>query len=398
MQEILTVSEITGQIKKSLETDFERVSVIGEISNFKSHFSGHWYFTLKDAGSQISCTMWKGFNSTVYFSPQDGMKIYVNGKISVYPPRGTYQIDVRSMKPAGEGELQAAFEKLKRKLSDEGLFDVQFKKEIPRFPQKIGIVTAGDSAAFRDLMSVASRRYPLVKIILGSSKVQGEGAAKEIARRINELNRVKGIDLIIISRGGGSLEDLWAFNEEIVARSIFNSKVPIISGVGHEVDYTIADFVSDLRAPTPTAAMELATPNKEDILQFISEKINSCGDSIADKFQNYREEIESFAKSYGYRIPENIVREKSQQLDNLMYKVTNSITAILNAKSNKLKIAEAVVKGHDHKKILGKGFTMISQNGKFISRSSEFSRKIDFTIRFKDKDVKVGKDDKKESK
>src|SRR3989337_4521371 len=261
MNSILTVSELTKEIKQTLEDKFEQVSVQGEISNFKAHVSGHWYFSLKDANASISCAMWKGLNNYVFFTPQDGMKIIVSGRITVYPPRGSYQIDVRSMKPAGVGELQAAFEMLKRKLADEGLFDEIHKKPMPSFPQKIGIVTAKDGAAFQDMISVAERRFPLVELVISPARVQGSGAAESIVESLKLLNKQNDIDLIIVARGGGRIQDLWAFNEEIVAREIFASKIPIVTGIGHEVDFTISDFVADLRAPTPSAAMEIATPN-----------------------------------------------------------------------------------------------------------------------------------------
>ncbi|MCB0749972.1 MAG: exodeoxyribonuclease VII large subunit, partial [Ignavibacteriae bacterium] len=207
---------------------------IGEISNFKAHVSGHWYFTLKDKNAQISCTMWRGVNNYVFFTPQDGMKVILTGKVTVYPPRGNYQLDVRSMKPAGEGELQKAFEALKRKLFEEGLFDEERKKTIPVYPNKIGVVTGSDTAAFKDMLSVAARRFPLVKILIAPARVQGEGAAEAIVHSIEELNKIKDVDVIIISRGGGSLEDLWAFNEEIVVRAAASSSIPLISAVGHE--------------------------------------------------------------------------------------------------------------------------------------------------------------------
>ncbi|MFI5237950.1 MAG: exodeoxyribonuclease VII large subunit, partial [Ignavibacteriales bacterium] len=199
---ILSVSELTQEIKKTLENSFEQVSVIGEISNFKAHISGHWYFSIKDSDAMISCTMWKGFNQYVFFTPQDGMKIIISGKITVYPPRGSYQLDVRSMKPAGMGELQEAFEKLKKKLEVEGLFDEKFKKPIPIFPVKIGIVTAIDGAAFRDMLSVAERRFPLVEIIIAPSKVQGSGAAENIVESLKLLNKNTDVDVIIVGRGG----------------------------------------------------------------------------------------------------------------------------------------------------------------------------------------------------
>ncbi|MBU0560472.1 MAG: exodeoxyribonuclease VII large subunit, partial [Bacteroidetes bacterium] len=198
---VLTVSEITGEIKKNLEESFQSINVIGEISNFKPHVSGHWYFTLKDTGAQISCTMWRGLNSQVYFTPQDGMKIVATGKISVFAPRGSYQLDVKFMQPAGQGELQAAFEKLKQKLHTEGLFDLHYKKEIPAMPQKIGIVTASDGAAFRDMINIAMRRFPLVELIIVPTRVQGSGAAESISENIARLNNETDVDVIIIGRG-----------------------------------------------------------------------------------------------------------------------------------------------------------------------------------------------------
>ena len=269
--QIFSVSEITKSIKFILESTFEKISIEGEISNFKAHGSGHWYFNLKDEGAVINCTMWKGVNNYVFFTPEDGMKIIVTGRITVYPPRGSYQIDVRSMKPAGVGELQAAFERLKKKLFEEGLFDEESKKAIPTFPKKIGLITAADGAAVKDMISVAERRFPLVELLIAPTKVQGAGAAENIVNNIRKLNLLKDIDVIILARGGGSIEDLWAFNEEIVARAIYKSKIPIISGVGHEVDFTIADFVADLRAPTPSVAMELATPDIEELKNFIKD-------------------------------------------------------------------------------------------------------------------------------
>ena len=390
---ILTVSEITGSIKRLIEENFEAVTIIGEISNFKAHFSGHWYFTLKDANASINCTMWKGLNSYVFFTPQDGMKIIVNGRLTVYPPRGTYQVDVKSMKPAGEGELQAAFEKLKARLSEEGLFDIANKKEIPRFPQKIGVVTAIDSAAFRDMISVASRRYPLAEIVIAGGKVQGEGAADSIVKNINTLNKLKDIDVIIIGRGGGSIEDLWAFNEEIVARAIYKSKIPIISGVGHEIDFTISDFVADLRAPTPTAAMELATPDKDELFAFISEFSYTSSAEIQKKIQRYKQEISFITNSYGFKYPYSTIKNKMQTLDNLLYKLKSNIEKSKLSYRNKLEILSGRIEANNVNKILSKGFTLIRQNDKYILKSTELNTSRDFSIKFIDKEVTVNKND-----
>jgi exodeoxyribonuclease VII large subunit len=219
-QKILTVSQLTIGIKKALEEGFSDIIVTGELSNFKAHGSGHWYFNMKDSNAALCCTMWKGMNSYVFFTPRDGMNVVAHGRITLYPPRGQYQLEVRALRPAGVGELQAAFELLKQKLAEEGLFNAERKRDIPYFPVKIGIVTASDGAAINDMISVARRRYPLVEIILAPARVQGAGAAESVSKCIQELNRRKDIDVIIVARGGGSIEDLWAFNEEKVARAI----------------------------------------------------------------------------------------------------------------------------------------------------------------------------------
>ncbi|HDZ10569.1 MAG TPA: exodeoxyribonuclease VII large subunit, partial [Bacteroidetes bacterium] len=268
-KKIYTISEITRKIKRLLENAIPSIWLEGEISNFKRHSSGHIYFVLKDENSQISCVMWRGRNNGLYFTPQDGMKIQARGNVTVYEKRGNYQFEVLQMQPAGLGELQMALEQLKQSLKAEGLFDEQHKKKIPQYPEKIGIVTSPTGAAIRDLVSVVQRRFPSVQLILNPVRVQGAEAAGEIARAIDEFNAYGDVDVLIVGRGGGSLEDLWAFNEEVVARAIFRSKIPVISAVGHEIDFGISDFVADLRAPTPSAAAELVVRNREELLHTI---------------------------------------------------------------------------------------------------------------------------------
>jgi len=387
--ETLTVSEITNQIKSSLEENFSFVFVIGEISNFKPHVSGHWYFSVKDSNAVLSCTMWKGYNNFVFFTPQDGMKVILNGKITVYPPRGNYQLDVRSMKPAGAGELQAAFEMLKQKLANEGLFDEEHKKAIPQFPSRIGIITAKDSAAFRDMVSVAERRYPLVELIVVPARVQGNGAAESIVQSLKLLNKNSNVDVILIARGGGSIEDLWAFNEEIVAREIFKSEIPIISGVGHEIDFTIADFVADLRAPTPSAAMELATPKLEDIVGLISYHSNRSSQIMSEKFNDLRKEIADALNSYAFRIPEEIIRNKSQRLDGVIYKLINNFDHNIKLRKNRVELAVKSLDTHDIQKTLKRGFVLVSQNSKFITRSAKFNSKNSAVLKFYDNELTV---------
>ena len=389
MQEILTVSEITKQIKQVVEENFTGLKIIGEISNFKAHVSGHWYFTLKDGDAAINCTMWRGVNNYVFFTPQNGMKVIVTGRITIYPPRGSYQLDVRSMQPAGVGELQKAFEELKRKLHAEGLFDEEIKKEIPSFPKTIGIVTGKDTAAFKDMLSVAQRRYPLVKLLIAPAKVQGEGAAAEIVKSIELLNKQKNIDLIIVSRGGGSLEDLWPFNEEIVARAIHKSKIPIISGVGHEVDFTISDFVADLRAPTPSAAMELATPNKDEIFGFISDFSYNTKNKINNLIENLRNEVEQSLESYGFRNLINTLNNKKQLLDNYLFRIQTDISNLLIANKNNLALYSRTIDSNNINRILKKGFVLIKQNDIYIKRKASLNIKEKITIKFYDGKVDI---------
>ncbi len=389
--EAISVSELTKQIKFVLENEFEQVNVVGELSNFKAHYSGHWYFNLKDADSVISCTMWKGMNSYVFFTPQDGMKVIVKGRLTLYPPRGSYQIEVRSMKPAGVGELQEAFEKLKKKLSDEGLFDEAHKRPIPFMPQKVGVVTAIDGAALRDIVSIARRRFPIMELFIAPAKVQGSGSADSIVDAISLLNSKKNIDVIIVARGGGSIEDLWSFNEEKVARAIYNSKIPVVTGVGHEVDFTIADYVSDLRAPTPSAAIEIITPDSEEILEVINENSSHLLKLINSKVRDYKDIVTSTINSYGFRSPRDLVRNKFQTLDNMIYKIFQCIDVKFLITRNKLSLIESQIGVHDVQKTLKKGFVLVKQDDKFISRAKEFVEEKPAQLKFYDNEVTVRK-------
>lgn len=389
MSTLLTVSEITKEIRQILEDGFSSVSIIGEISGYKAHVSGHWYFNLKDSNAVISCTMWRGMNSNVFFTPQDGMKVIIGGKITVYPPRGNYQVDVRSMRPAGAGELQAAFELLKQKLAAEGLFDQKYKKKLPVLSKKIGIITAIDGAAFQDMKSVAERRFPLVEIFVCPTRVQGSGAAEDIAANIKVLNTYKDIDVIILARGGGSTEDLWAFNEEIVARAIFNSKIPIVTGVGHEVDFTIADFVADLRAPTPSAAMELLTPDKDDFISFISEFENNSLQLLEKIFKSKKEKVHNALNSYGFRTPAGIIRRRAQEVDNILYKILQCTDKNILIKNNNLSLLVKSLESHDLQRTLKKGFVLVKQDSKIITRSENLNKETPASLKFYDGEVAV---------
>jgi exodeoxyribonuclease VII large subunit len=335
--------------------------------------------------------MWRGFNNLVFFTPRDGMKVIINGKITVYPPRGNYQLDARSMKPAGMGELQEAFEKLKRKLDDEGLFDEEYKKPIPSFPKKIGIVTAIDGAALSDMISVAERRYPLAEIIIAPSRVQGSGAAETIAKSLEKLNSLNDIDVIIVSRGGGSIEDMWAFNEEIVARAIFNSKIPIISGVGHEIDFTIADFVADLRAPTPSVAMELATPDVRDIFAIISQFSYNAINIMKNIIEELKSKLQHTVNLYAFRYPLDLVRRREQEIDFLISALLKDTNSKLQFFNSEVSILTKSLESYNIKKVLERGFVLVKQNSRFVTRAAKYSKDTDATLQFSDGNIKVHK-------
>jgi exodeoxyribonuclease VII large subunit len=315
----ITVIELTTQIKNSLESEFPAVLVEGEISNFTDHTSGHIYFTLKDDKSQIRCTLWKYYRKILKFMPEDGMKVVISGSVRVYEKGGNYQLNVTSMEPAGIGALQLAFEQLKEKLSSEGIFDEAHKQEIPPFPERIGIVTSETGAALRDIVNIVRRRMPGAALVLNPAMVQGPDAAADIARAVREFNEYRKVDVIIVGRGGGSLEDLWAFNEETVARAIFKSRIPVISAVGHEVDYTIADFTADLRAPTPSAAAELVVKSRDELILQVKASADSIAMSLKNKLEGLREKLSYLARRRALTKPQEIVTPYYQRIDELMH-------------------------------------------------------------------------------
>jgi len=340
-EKYLKITDLNNYIKTMFEenTFLRKVYLKGEISNFKNHTRGHLYFTLKDDSSRISAVMFYNNALSLSFKPEDGMNVLVEGRISCYPAQGTYQIYVEKMEMDGLGNLYIEYEKLKKKLAQEGLFDQKYKKPIPKFPTKIGIITASTGAAIRDILSTIKRRYPICETILFPSLVQGALAAPDIVRQIKKANEYD-LDVIICGRGGGSIEDLWAFNEEIVARAIFESKIPIISAVGHEVDFTIADFVADLRAPTPTGAAEMSVPTKLDIINLIEEKkirLNTC---IQNELKNKTLKIKSLEDSFVLKNPMSLYEIKEQKLDTLFESLNKNISLKLHDLKNKLNVVE----------------------------------------------------------
>ena len=332
----LTITTINRYIKYKLDTDnnLNKVYLKGEISNFKNHTTGHLYFTLKDENSRILAVMFKNNASKLNFTPTDGSKVLVTGKIGVYEANGNYQVYVDEMIEDGLGNLYLEFEKLKKKLKEKGYFDEEIKKPIPKFPKKIGIITAPTGAAIRDIITTINRRYNQVELYLFPSLVQGVDAKDDIVYNIKKANNYD-LDVIILGRGGGSIEDLWAFNEECVAEAIYSSNIPIISAVGHEIDFTISDFVADLRAPTPTAAAELAVPNKIDLINYIKQlKIRSKNKTL-DVINKKKQQLQALSNSYILKNPKNIYEVKMQQVDNLVEKATYLIKQQYNDNSNK---------------------------------------------------------------
>ncbi|WP_096153477.1 MULTISPECIES: exodeoxyribonuclease VII large subunit [Bacillus] len=348
----LTITALTKYIKRKFDVDphMQDVWLKGEISNFKWHSRGHMYFTLKDKNARILAVMFAGNNRNLGFTPEEGMNVLVRGEISVYESSGNYQIYIKEMQPDGIGSLFLAYEELKKKLASEGLFDAQHKKPIPKFPKGIAVITSPTGAAIRDIITTLRRRYPIAKVTVIPALVQGVHAAPSIAKAIATANTLENIDVIIVGRGGGSIEELWAFNEEQVAREIFKSNVPIISAVGHETDFTIADFVADLRAPTPTAAAELAVPHIIELAERLSDRERRLHRSVHNVISGYKERLVRIQKSYAFRYPQNLYVQKEQELDRLMDSLETASKRLLEQKRMKLEqLSALVIRNHPKK-------------------------------------------------
>lgn len=322
-KEYLTVTALTKYIKYKFDNDvhLKNVYLKGEISNFKHHSRGHFYFTLKDDKAQISAIMFASSSKSVVFKPEDGMSVLVKGYLTVYEASGQYQIYCKSMTEDGLGNLHVAYEQLKKKLQSEGLFDPRHKKAIPKFPQTIGVLTSPTGAAVRDIINIVNWRFPLSKIIVYPTLVQGEFAKDNIVENIKKANEDKLVDVIILGRGGGSIEDLWPFNEEFVAYEIFKSEIPIISSVGHETDFTISDFVSDLRAPTPSGGAELAVPDQVELSNYIDRLLSNMGVNVTNLFKQKERDLKRATDSVIFRDPLRITEQKSKRLDHLSEKL-----------------------------------------------------------------------------
>ncbi|GAB1370991.1 exodeoxyribonuclease VII large subunit [Candidatus Kapaibacterium sp.] len=394
INDAVSVSILTNRIRSVLETDFTNIMVTGEISNYKLHSSGHSYFSLKDDKAQIKCVLWRG--RTLNFKPTDGMKVVARGSVTVYPPQGNYQLDCYELTKSGEGDLWLAYEELKQKLSSLGYFETSRKRPIPKIPLSIGISTSPTGAAVQDMISTLKRRLPLTKVYFRPTLVQGEGSADDIARAIQELNRTDA-ELIIVGRGGGSIEDLWSYNTEIVADAIFKSSVPVISAVGHETDFTIADFVSDLRAPTPTAAAELASQiSFTELIEFANFSNSAMCKSI-NKIINQKKSgaIERFDKIAYRRITEQI-RKNYQIIDSLEISLNNYIKSKLSILNQKVSHFESHFKSLHPLAPFEKGFAALKYDGKYIGNDlslTEFNE-VQIIRKKENINVKILKDNK----
>ena len=380
-----TVSQLNAYMKRVVDgqTALNDIWIKGEISNFKDHYSGHLYITLKDEGGVLKAVMFKSAAVHLTFRPEDGMKVLARGRIGVYEQGGTYQLYINEMTPDGVGDLYVAYEQLKKKLEEEGLFDESKKKAIPAYPERVGVITAATGAAVRDIINVITRRYPYCEIILYPSLVQGAGAAENIVEGIEYFNKNEMCDTLIVGRGGGSIEDLWAFNEEIVARAIYASKIPIISAVGHETDFTIADFVADLRAPTPSAAAEIAVPSQLELVSKISTMVSRLKSAQVNSLKNKRLRVEKLSM----RSPKDKIDDLRQRNDNLIRQAEKSF--LLHMEGNKKILSKLLAKldALSPLAVMARGYGIAcEEDGTVIRSAKKMTAGKEFTLKLTDGD------------
>lgn len=370
--DIPTVTELTGKIKNLLEQNFVDILVEGEASNVKQSANGHIYFTLKDSGAQLPCVIWRTTAQRLGLNLVDGQQIVVGGDIQVYAPHGRYQMIVELVQQAGIGKLQQAFEALKAKLKAEGLFDDIHKKPIPKYPKRIGVVTSKTTAAFQDIRSTLEKRWPVADVQLYHASVQGVYAAPEIVKGIEYFSKEKNVDLVIISRGGGSLEDLWAFNEESVARAVFACSVPLISAVGHEVDFSISDFVADLRAATPTQAAVYATPDINEVRMLVEELHRKVELNTTGAIQFYKDRVSSLSKSYALLAVQQKMKLAANDVSRLKSQLEQRIDKIFSLRKHTIEKLSQSVENQNPNIPLEKGFVRVWQGDKWIRSKKEF--------------------------
>lgn len=363
---VFSVSEVNTHIRNVIEGSIPNLYVEGEIANYTHHRSGHIYFSLKDDKSTIRCVFFKAANLSLQFQPKVGDKVICLGKVTVYEKGGNYQLNVNRMLPTGIGELQLKFDELKQKLSDEGLFDEEHKKNIPEFPESVGIITSSTGAAVQDIRNVISRRYP-TKIYLYPATVQGDRAAKEIIKGIDHFNTKFPVDVLIVGRGGGSQEDLFCFNDEQLVRKIFASHIPVISAVGHEIDFTLTDFVADLRAPTPSAAAELAVPDRKDLIDRVNGSTQSMQYSTQHYLNSKKIEIQEMENSLERQHPKNILLELHAKLEQVLLRLNNTTSSILKSKKNTLDILINELRELSPQEALKRGYSFIRKEKKLLN-------------------------------
>ena len=374
-EEILSVSELTHRIRRSLEDEFDRVCVVGEVSNLRRPSSGHIYLTLKDAEAQVAAVVWRSTAARLRFDLEDGMEVIATGALTVYEPRGSYQVILSSIRPKGLGALQLAFLRLRDRLEKEGLFRPEHKKPLPFLPACVGLVTSATGAAVHDILTVIARRFPPAHVVLRAVRVQGEGAAEEIAQAIAEFNEWGGADVLIVGRGGGSLEDLWAFNEEVVARAIHASKIPIISAVGHEIDVTIADFVADRRALTPTEAGEIVVPRLADLSETLGLLRGRLAAALRAQVEIARTKLDRLRTGYAFRAPVDMIRRHEQRLDDLAAAAGLAMKRRLESCRERLATAGGRLHALSPLRVLERGYsiTLAVETGRVVRRAGELA-------------------------
>ena len=384
---VLSVTQLNTYIKSIIDGDslLRSLYVVGEISNFTNHYrTGHFYLTLKDENCAVKAVMFASANRRLKFMPENGMKVIVRGRVSVFERDGQYQLYIDDMQPDGLGALNLAFEQLKNRLAQEGLFDERFKKPIPYRCMRIGVVTSATGAVIQDIRNVISRRYPLAEIILAPVQVQGASAAPQIADAIERFNSGDYADVLIVGRGGGSLEDLWAFNEEIVARAVFKSRIPIISAVGHETDFTICDFVADLRAPTPSAAAELAVPDIREDIAFVQTVVYECEATLLQRVNDEKERLEMIKERLRYRSPSMLIDQKIQTVDTLMTSALLSVQRKLDLETARLSSTAARLDALSPLKVMARGYSIVTKDEKVVASSKALKKGDRITVGFSD--------------
>ncbi len=383
---VYSVAQLNNYVKSVLDNDenLNHLFVTGEISNYKPHYSGHMYMTIKDETASIKAVMFAGNASRLKFKPENGMKVIIFGTVSLFQRDGSYQLYINDMQPDGIGALNIAFEQLKKKLEAEGLFSKDHKKPIPKFPQKVGVVTSATGAAIQDIFNVLKRRYPVAEVVLRPCQVQGEGAANDIANAIKEFNKVNGADVLIVGRGGGSIEDLWAFNEEIVARAVFDSEIPVISAVGHETDVTICDFVADLRAPTPSAAAECAVPDcfelKANLVSY-KQRLNTLSKNI---LESERKRVLAIEKSGALKNPLLKINDSKKDILYLNEKLVNLTSSVIEANRSKVNALCGKLDALSPLGVISRGYSVTKSKEKIIKSIKDVKIDDEITVNLSD--------------